>query len=119
LQLMQQKTGRSAADLAREIEALIVTRGNDGSMIYADGKVIEIPCAKPREVMDPTGCGDAYRAGLIHGLLRGYDWEKTGRIASLIGAIKVESRGTQNHRFTSEEFERRYAESFGLSLAAC
>ena len=116
LQLMLQKTGRSTPDLAREVEALIVTRGGEGSVIYTGGKTIEIPCAKPREILDPTGCGDAYRAGLIHGLLHGYDWERTGRIASQMGAIKIESRGTQNHRFTHDEFEHRYAESFGLSL---
>ena len=115
LQVMQQKTGRSAPDLAREAQALIVTRGGEGSVVYTDGRVIDIPCAKPRQVMDPTGCGDAYRAGLIHGLLQGYDWEKTGRIASLMGTIKIESRGTQNHRFTQEEFEHRFAESFDPS----
>ena len=64
----------------------------------------------------PTGCGDAYRAGLLHGLMRGYDWETTGRIASLLGAIKIEARGTQNHRFTRAQFEQRYSEAFGQNL---
>ena len=64
-------------------------------------------------MVDPTGCGDAYRAGLIHGLLRGLDWETTGRMASLMGAIKIESRGPQNHRFTRAEFEQRYRDNFG------
>ena len=59
-------------------------------------------------MVDPTGCGDAYRAGLLHGLLHGYDWETTGRIASLLGALKIEARGTQNHRFTRAKFEQRY-----------
>ncbi len=68
--------------------------------------------------MDPTGCGDAYRAGLLHGLLQGLDWEPTGRIASLMGAIKIEARGTQNHRFTLEEFEQRFAASFGATAPA-
>ena len=79
-----------------------MTRGAEGSVIYAKGREIAIPAAKPKAVVDPTGCGDAYRAGLIHGLLHGLDWETTGRIASLLGAIKIESRGTQNHRFTRE-----------------
>ena len=116
LQLMQQKIGKSARDLAKQVQALIVTRGGEGSVIYIADRAIEIPCAKPRQVVDPTGCGDAYRAGLIHGIMRGLDWEQTGRIASLMGTIKIESRGTQNHRFTHPEFAQRYAESFGQAL---
>jgi adenosine kinase len=72
-----------------------------------------VPCAKPTVVVDPTGCGDAYRAGLIHGLLHGLGWERTARIASLLGAVKIECRGPQNHRFTQAQFERRYRENFG------
>ncbi len=115
-ELMQQKTKLSARDVTQQVEALIVTRGGEGSMIYAGDRTIEIPCATPREIVDPTGCGDAYRAGLIHGLLHGLDWERTGRIASLMGAIKIESKGTQNHRFTREEFERRFSANFGATL---
>ena len=115
-QLMQQKTGLTAHDLVQQVRALIVTRGGQGSMIYDGGSTIAIPCAKVQEVVDPTGCGDAYRAGLIHGLLNGYDWERTGRIASLMGAIKIESRGTQNFSFTHAEFEQRFHESFGQTL---
>ena len=77
-----------------------------------------IPCAKAREVVDPTGCGDAYRAGLIHGILRGLDWETTGRIASLMGAFKIAVRGTQNHTFTRAQFAQAYAEAFGEPLRA-
>jgi adenosine kinase len=95
------------------VEALIVTRGSEGSIIYAGGRTLNIPCAKPKAVIDPTGCGDAYRAGLIHGLLRGQDWETIGRTASLMGAIKIESRGPQNHRFTRTDFDQRYRENFG------
>jgi adenosine kinase len=67
-------------------------------------------------VRDPTGCGDAYRAGLLYGLLNDMDWETTGRIAALMGAIKIESAGTQNHSLSIEEFKARYRESFGTSL---
>jgi adenosine kinase len=95
---------------------LIVTRGAEGSVIYTQAGEIAIPTAKPRAIVDPTGCGDAYRAGLLHGLLHGFDWETTGRIASLMGAIKIESRGTQNHSFSRTELETRYKESFGRSL---
>jgi adenosine kinase len=115
-QLMQQKTGWSAAQVAERVRALIVTRGGDGSVIHAQGREFTIPSAKPKAVVDPTGCGDAYRAGLIHGLLRELPWDVTGRIASLIGAIKIESRGTQNHRFTRAEFAERFATSFGMTL---
>ena len=83
---------------ARHVEALVVTRGGEGSNIYTGGTRIDIPCAKPAQLRDPTGCGDAYRAGLLYGLMNGLDWATTGRIASLIGAIKIEHAGTQNHR---------------------
>jgi adenosine kinase len=111
--LLQQKTGFSISDITAQVAALVVTRGAEGSVIYTEGRTLTIPCAAPKAVVDPTGCGDAYRAGLIHGLLRGLDWETTGRVASLMGAIKIESRGPQNHSFTMAEFERRYRDSFG------
>jgi adenosine kinase len=111
--LLQQKTGLTAADIAARVEALIVTRGAEGSVIYSGGRVMTIPSVKPRAIVDPTGCGDAYRAGLIHGLLRDLDWETTGRVASLMGSIKIESRGPQNHEFTPEEFRGRYRDIFG------
>ncbi len=114
--LLQRKTGLSAADIVERVEALVVTKGAEGSVIFTRGGTLAIPCAKPRGVVDPTGCGDAYRAGLIHGLLHGLDWPTSGRIASLLGAIKIESRGPQNHRFTRAEFARRYAENFGDNL---
>jgi adenosine kinase len=116
-QVLQQKTGWSAEQVLKHVEALIVTRGAEGSQIRTRERELSIPCAKPASVVDPTGCGDAYRAGIIHGLLRGLDWETTGRIASLLGAIKIEARGTQNHRFTRAAFEQRYRESFGQPLA--
>jgi adenosine kinase len=115
-QLLQERTGRKLEELAKQVKALIVTLGAQGSHIYTDGKVIRIPAARPTAVNDPTGCGDAYRAGLLHGLLHGKDWETTGRIASLMGAIKIESHGTQNHRFARGDFEARYRKSFGQSL---
>jgi adenosine kinase len=112
-QMMQQKTGLTAAAVVAQVDALIVTRGAEGSEIHTKERTLTIPAVKPRTVIDPTGCGDAYRAGLIHGLLQGLDWQATGRLASLLGSIKIESRGPQNHDFTRAEFERRYHESFG------
>ena len=111
--LLEQKTGLSEADIAAKVRALIVTKGPEGSVIHTRDRTFTIPCVKARRIVDPTGCGDAYRAGLVHGLLRGLDWETTGRLASLLGAIKIESRGPQNHDFTRAEFLRRYHESFG------
>ena len=111
--LLQQKTGWSAADVAARVDALIVTRGADGSVIHTRDRTLEIPCAAARAVVDPTGCGDAYRAGLIHGLLHDLPWETTGRVASLMGALKIESRGPQNHHFTLAEFARRFEQTFG------
>jgi len=111
--LLQQKTGLTVSDITTQVQALVVTRGAEGSVIHTQGRTLMVPCAKPRALVDPTGCGDAYRAGLIHGLLRGLDWETTGRVASLMGAIKIESRGPQNHSFTQAEFDRRYRDNFG------
>jgi adenosine kinase len=106
-QLVQQKTGWTTTGLALRVAALIITHGAAGSTIHTRDGAIEIPAAAVREVVDPTGCGDAYRAGLIHGLLHGLDWRTTGHIASLMGAIKIESRGTQNHHFTRAMFQDR------------
>lgn len=115
-ELMQERTGLDAEGISSQVEALIVTLGGEGSKIYTDGKVIEIPAVKPESINDPTGCGDSYRAGLLYGLLNELDWETTGRIASLIGSIKIASNGTQNHRFTLDEFKARFNTEFGFTL---
>ena len=114
-QLMQDRTGEKLDALARRVEAIIVTHGSQGSKIYTDGKVVDIPAVRAREARDPTGCGDAYRAGVLYGLMNDLDWETTGRIASLIGAIKVAYAGTQNHRFTRDEFSSLFRANFGYS----
>ena len=107
------RTGWKEADVTRHVAALVVTHGGEGSTVYtADGK-LQIPPAPARAVVDPTGCGDAYRAGLLHGLMHGLPWEKTGRIASVLGSLKIESRGTQNHKFTEAQFRQRYETLFG------
>jgi len=115
-ELMQERTGWTAAQIAEQVDALIVTLGGDGSMVYTSDRVIEIPTASTKAVIDPTGCGDAYRAGLLYGLMNDLGWESTGRMASLCGAIKIESAGTQNHSFTRDTFAARYAETFGQTL---
>ena len=115
-QLVQERTGKTPHELAEHVEALIVTRGGEGSIIYTKEKRYEIPTAKTEDVNDPTGCGDAYRAGLLYGLMNDMDWETTGRIAALMGAIKIEKHGTQNHSFTREQFLERFNQSFGYKI---
>ncbi|HYX75460.1 MAG TPA: carbohydrate kinase family protein [Steroidobacteraceae bacterium] len=111
-QLLQQKSRWGVREITSRVEALIVTLGAAGSVIHTRGEEILVPAAPVREVVDPTGCGDAFRAGIIHGLLHGLDWRATGHIASLMGSIKVEARGTQNHCFTRAEFDERLARAF-------
>jgi adenosine kinase len=115
-ELVQQRTGLSLEQLAAKVDALIITLGGQGSKIYTHGQCIEIPVAPVSQLADPTGCGDAYRAGLLYGLINEYDWDVTGRIASLMGAIKIEHNGTQNHVFSLADFKLRYQASFGSSF---
>jgi adenosine kinase len=112
-ELLQSRTGLNLEQLARQVKCLIVTRGVEGSQFYVDGKILQIPCAPAREIVDPTGCGDAFRAGLLFGITSGMDWETTGRLASLMGALKIERRGGQNHSFERGEIEDRFADAFG------
>ncbi len=113
--LVQEKTGRSLSDLMQHLEAIVVTRGKEGSTLHTRKKAFEIPIATPQRVTDPTGCGDAYRAGLLYGIEKGMDWECSGRIAALVGAYNVERTGTQNHRFHRDEFDQRFRDTFGFS----
>ncbi len=114
--LLQERTGLNTEQLAEKVEALIITLGGNGSKIYTEGNCIDIPSAGAKDVKDPTGCGDAYRAGLLYGITNKYDWASTGRIASLLGAIKIEHHGTQNHHFTLDQFKARYQDSFGQAM---
>jgi adenosine kinase len=115
-ELMLERTGLSFEQLAERVDALIITLGSKGSKIYTKGQCIDIPPATPKAILDPTGCGDAYRAGLLYGLMNEMDWEVTGRIASLMGAIKIEHHGTQNHFFDLHKFKARYQDSFGSTF---
>ncbi len=115
-EMVMEKTGLTLSQLAEKVDALIVTRGGKGSEIHTGGEVIEIGSAPIGEAVDPTGCGDAYRAGVLYGLAQGKDWKVCGQIGALCGAIKIEHSGTQNHVFTSESFAERYASAFAESL---
>ena len=113
--LLEEKTGRSLEDLARGVKALVITLGAKGSVILAGGQRHEIPCVEAESVVDPTGCGDAYRAGLLYGIAHGCDWPTTGKLGAVMGAIKIARRGAQNHAPTREEIETRFRRAFGYS----
>jgi len=113
IELLTERTGLSLAEIAGRVEALIVTRGEQGSEIYTKGQRIDIPAVKAAAVLDPTGCGDAYRAGLLYGITQDWSWETTGRLASLLGAIKIAHKGAQNHTFTAAEIADRFEAAFG------
>ncbi|MEL0084140.1 MAG: carbohydrate kinase family protein, partial [Gammaproteobacteria bacterium] len=110
--MLLERTGLTEAQLADKVEALIITRGGEGSTIHAEGSQVTIPVVPASQTADPTGCGDAYRAGILYGIMNDMDWATTGRIASLLGSIKIASEGTQNHSFTAAEFEQRFLEQF-------
>ena len=114
--LLCERTGQSLEELARKVRALIVTLGGEGSRIYVDGLCIDIPAVKPALLADPTGCGDAYRAGLLYGIAEGWDIEKAGSLASLMGSIKIAHRGGQNHKPKRDEIAALYQEAFGHAL---
>jgi len=114
--LISERTGLSPEQIAGRVEAYVITRGGEGSLVHTRKGAIEIPAARATEVQDPTGCGDAYRAGLLYGLAAGCDWEITGRMASLMGAIKIECHGTQNHELDPDEFGERFKEQFGFRI---
>ncbi|MEF8700779.1 MAG: carbohydrate kinase family protein [Candidatus Accumulibacter sp. UW20] len=113
--LLCDRTGRTLDQLAAEVEALIVTRGAAGSQIHAHGRRHDIPCVQAEAVIDPTGCGDAYRSGLLYGIAAGWDWEKTGRLAAVMGATKIAHRGGQNHRPARSDIAALFARTFGAS----
>ncbi len=115
-QMLQERTGWSADEISKHVEALIVTRGAQGSSIFTGGTEVVIPAVEARDILDPTGCGDAYRAGLLFGITRGLSWEDTGRLASLIGSIKVAHRGTQNHTLTPGGVATAFDAAFGYEI---
>lgn len=113
IELIQNKIKLSKKEILKEAEILITTRGGAGSVIATKGCEVQIPIAKPRKIVDPTGAGDAYRAGIIKGLIRDWDFEKMGKVAALCATYALEQYGTQEHSFTKGEFEERYLEEFG------
>ena len=115
--LFQERTNLNLKQLSERVTAVIVTKGGEGSEIHVNGNVTNIPTARTAQLNDPTGCGDAYRAGLLHGIASGMDWETTGRLAAVMAAIKIEQPGTQNHAPERDAIEARFKTSFGYSFA--
>jgi adenosine kinase len=111
--MLSDRTQLSLADLARKVRALVVTHGAAGSQIYVEGRIVQIPVAPARDPVDPTGCGDAYRAGLLVGIAQQMDWETIGRLAATMGSIKIERSGGQNHTASRDAISERFNEAFG------
>ena len=115
-QMFAEKTGYGEPDLASRVKALIVTRGGEGSTLYVDGQASAIAPVPIARALDPTGCGDAYRGGLLYGLARGWSWLHSARLGGVLGAIKIEHQGPQNHVLALDEVTRRYAQAYGEPL---
>jgi adenosine kinase len=115
--LLQEKTGLNEKQIAERVKAYLITRGPKGSEIHTKEGMMQIPVANAIRVVDPTGCGDAYRAGLIYGWMNGMDMATTGRIASLMGALKIEHLGPQNQRFDFVQFAEQFKQQFGYALS--
>ncbi|GAB1392122.1 carbohydrate kinase family protein [Rhodocyclaceae bacterium] len=114
--LLTERTGKSLEEIASLVKALIVTLGANGSQIYADGTRVDIPAVPAAALLDPTGCGDAYRAGLLYGIANGWSWLKTGRLAALMGSIKIAHRGGQNHKPSRADIAAHYQAAWGENL---
>ncbi|ARP91911.1 carbohydrate kinase family protein [Bordetella genomosp. 9] len=116
--VIEQRTGKRIEELARTLQAVVVTRGAEGATLWTEGREHAIAPVRAKAVVDPTGCGDAHRAGLLYGLTNGWSWLDSCKLANVMGAIKIASRGPQNHRPTREEIGDLLRQAYGLSLPA-
>jgi adenosine kinase len=114
--VVEQKTGKRISEIARLTEAVIVTKGAEGCTIVTASGEAHIPAVPPAALVDPTGCGDAFRAGLLYGMARAWDWPRSARLASVMGSIKITHRGGQNHRPGREAIAQSLAQAFGEKL---
>lgn len=115
-EMLSQRTGLSLSEIAKKVEALIVTKGAQGAEIHSQGKMFAIPPVPVKNAIDPTGCGDAFRGGLLFGIENGLDWETTGRIGSLMGAIKIASQGPQNHKPSLTDIKNQFKAAFAYEF---
>ncbi|MGZ5098320.1 MAG: carbohydrate kinase family protein [Usitatibacter sp.] len=114
--IVEQKTGMKIEEIACTVGAVVVTRGGEGSTVFTRDARVDVASVKPRALVDPTGCGDAFRGGLLYGMARDWSWEKSARLGSVMGAIKIAHRGGQNHRVSRDEIAARFSETFGEQL---
>ena len=110
--LISKKTGWDLKQMLRHVKVVVVTRGNEGANLYTDGDDIFIPTVPEREIVDPTGVGDAFRGGFLTGYSHGFDWKLCGEIGSLAAVYCLEQRGPQSHSYTREEFVQRFRQHF-------
>jgi adenosine kinase len=111
-ELLQKHTGLSPVQVLERVGFLVVTLGEKGAAIYADGQIVRVPVVAPRAILDPTGVGDAFRGGFVRGLRLNLDWETCGKMGALAAAYCLETRGPQEHSYTPAEFVARYRENF-------
>jgi adenosine kinase len=114
--VVEQRTGKSMAQIAKSLEAVVITRGAQGATLFTEGRETHIAPVTPTDVVDPTGCGDAHRAGLLYGLTSGWSWENACKLGNLMGSIKIASRGPQNHGPNRVEINDLFHASYGLHL---
>ena len=110
-QVLSKTTNFSIEEISKRVTALIITKGSEGSLIYTNNKIIKIDPFPTDKIIDPTGCGDAYRSGLTYGIVNKLSWEKTGWLASIMGGIKIQSEGGQNHKPSINDIENNFGEA--------
>lgn len=116
-EMLMSKTGKRLEQIAAQVEVLIVTRGGNGCDIFTDNKQVHIAAIEVSAVKDPTGCGDAFRAGLLYGAVNQWDWLSSTQLAAVMGGIKIEQLGTQNHCPNKSDIESRYKENFATTIS--
>jgi len=112
--MLVERTGWSETEIASRVKALVITRGGEGCQVWQDGGCTTVAAAPIAEARDPTGCGDAFRGGLLYGLAEGWDWVRACRLGSVMGAIKIEHQGAQNHVISREQVADRHSHAFGV-----
>ena len=114
--VIEQRLGRSIAELSHLLEAVLVTQGAQGAHLYQDGELTQIAPIQPTSVQDPTGCGDAHRGGLLYGLTQGWSWHDSACLANVMGSLKIAVQGPQNYAHSREEISMLLEQAYGLSL---
>jgi adenosine kinase len=112
LGLISKKTGLEVGSMLEHVDILVVTRGAQGAVVYADGDMVHVPAVPERRIVDPTGVGDAFRGGFLSAYARGWDWQLCGQVGSLAAVYCLEENGPQNHAYTRGEFVKRFRQNY-------